>query len=143
MNSKYSYIDIAKEDLLAAKEMLRVKLYNHAARLCQQYMEKVLKECIARHGNQELDMLLLHTHKINRLAARCSELVGCSFNKEEVSFFRQLTDYYFDTNYPGENYIKISAVEAQQVYDDVLEFQKGYEEALASMATNPQLPHSE
>lgn len=130
MKGKFSYIDIAREDLLAAKEMLRTGLYNHSARLCQQYVEKVFKECIAKCGTKEADLLLLHTHKISRLADRCSELTEITFSRTEMAFFRELTDYYFDTNYPGENYIKVSEAEATQSYDEVLKFQEAYEKTL-------------
>ena len=136
MRSKYSYIDIAKEDLLAAKETLRAGLYNHSARLCQQYVEKVFKECIARNGTEETDLLLLHTHKLSRLANRCCALLEISFSRTEMAFFRELTDYYFDTNYPGENYIKLSEDEAVQVYDEVLLFQNLHEKTLCLLKTD-------
>lgn len=130
MKGKYSYIDMARDDLFAAKEMLRAGLYNHSARLCQQYIEKVLKECIMHHGTEETDILLLHTHKLARLADRCGELAEISFGKTEMAFFRELTDYYFDTTYPGENFIKISEEEARRVYEEVLEFREVYEKVL-------------
>jgi HEPN domain-containing protein len=130
MNGKYSYIDIAHEDLTAANEMLRVGLYNHATRLCQQYVEKVLKECLHQRGESEIDLYLLHTHKLSRIATRCGELIGIEFDKMETAFFRELTDYYFDTNYPGENYIKISEQDAVRVYNEVLLFQASYEKIL-------------
>jgi len=130
MSGKYSYIDIAKDDLRAAQTMLRAGLYNHSVRLCQQCVEKILKECIAKHGTDETDLFLLHIHKLSRLATRCGELRGIAFSRTEMAFFRELTDYYFDTNYPGENYIQLSETEATQTYDEVLSFQKLYEAIL-------------
>ena len=132
MNGRYSYIDIAKEDLLAAKEMLRAGLYNHATRHCQQYVEKVFKECISKFSATEIDLLLLNSHKLARLATHCSELKETCFSRTEMAFFRELTDYYFDTNYPGENYFKASEEEASNVYNQTLQFQSNYEGKLCN-----------
>ena len=129
---KTSYADIAKKDLLAVKEMLRAGLYNHSARLCQQYVEKIFKTCIAQHSSDETDIALLHTHKLARLAERCGALHKIVFSRLEMAFFRELTDYYFDTNYPGDDYIELSEAEAIQTYDEVLRFQKLYEATLCS-----------
>ncbi|MCL2223633.1 MAG: HEPN domain-containing protein [Defluviitaleaceae bacterium] len=132
MNGKYSYIDVAHDDLTAANEMLNAKLYNHAVRLCQQYIEKVFKECLTLNGTDELDLFLLHTHKLSRLAERCGELIGVKFSRTEIAFFRELTDYYFDTNYPGENYVKIAEAKAVEVLNETIQFKEQYEESLAT-----------
>jgi HEPN domain-containing protein len=125
-----SYFDIACDDLTAAGEMLRVGLYNHTTRLCQQYIEKIFKQCIHANGKTETDLLLLHTHRLARLADRCGEIKNITFGKIELAFMRELTDYYFDTNYPGENYIKVTEQEAKRVYNEVLAFKKSYENVL-------------
>ncbi|MCL1877403.1 MAG: HEPN domain-containing protein [Defluviitaleaceae bacterium] len=132
MNAKYSYRDIASEDLLAAGEMLKAKLFNHSARQCQQYVEKIFKECLTLRGTEESDLFLLHTHKLARLAERCGVLANISFSKTETAFFRELTDYYFDTNYPGENYIKLSETKAKEVYEETLSFKNLHEVALCA-----------
>ncbi|MCL2047501.1 MAG: HEPN domain-containing protein [Defluviitaleaceae bacterium] len=133
MNGKYSYKDIAKEDLLAAKEMLRAGLYNHTAMLCQQYTEKIFKECLVNNGTEEQDMLLLHIHKLARLSSRCGELLNISFTSQETAFFREITDCYLCTDYyPGENYIKLSEAEAAEIYDKTLLFQAKHEITLLS-----------
>ncbi|MCL2421569.1 MAG: HEPN domain-containing protein [Defluviitaleaceae bacterium] len=134
MNGKYSYRDIAHEDLLAAREMLKVQLYNHAARHCQQYVEKIFKECLSLHGTGEPDLFLMHSHKLARLAERCGELMGISFSRIEMALFRELTDYYFDTNYPGENYVKLSESKVISIYDEVTQFKEMYEETLCIKA---------
>jgi len=51
MSGNYSYIDIARTDLAAAHELLKAHMYNHAVRLCQQYIEKLMKECIHQISN--------------------------------------------------------------------------------------------
>jgi HEPN domain-containing protein len=133
MSGEYSYGDIAAEDLLAAREMLNAGLYNHAARLCQQYVEKILKQCLHIRGTEESDLFLLHSHKLARLAERCCELTSASFGRTEMALFRELTDYYFDTNYPGENYIKLSKEQAFAAYEEVLQFKKLHENVLCNI----------
>jgi len=135
MNGKFSYFDIAAEDLAAAREMLNAKLYNHSARHCQQYVEKIFKECLSQNGTEESDMFLLHSHKIARIAERCGELIDISFSKLEMALFRELTDYYFDTNYPGENYIRISEIRASELFDEVMQFKLLYEGVLCGSKT--------
>lgn len=130
MNGSYSYRGLATEDLLAAQELLKAKLYNHAVRLCQQYVEKVLKQCLFTHGTDEADLYLLHTHKIVRLAERCAQLCNIEFTFDEIAFFRELSDYYFDTNYPGENYIRVSESKANEVYNSIMNFKNKYESKL-------------
>jgi len=130
MNSNYSYIDIARTDLAAAHEMLKVGMYNHAVRLCQQYIEKLMKECIHRNGGTEADLFLLHTHRLAKLSTRCEEIANVKFSDAEKLFLRTLTDYYFDTNYPGENYNEVTANEATQAYEQTRAFQLQYETKL-------------
>ena len=113
---------IALEDLQASRELLKLEMCNHSARLCQQYIEKLFKDIIVRLGNDEKDMFLLSTHNIPKISFRVAELVGVEFSKEDISLFRELTDYYFDTNYPGGNYIRISRAEAQEVYAATIYF---------------------
>ena len=130
MNGSYSYIDIARKDLAAAHEMLKAGMYNHAVRLCQQYIEKIMKECIHRNGGTEADLFLLHTHRLAKLSTRCEEIADMRFTDSEKLFLRTLTDYYFDTNYPGENYIEVNKDEATLTYKNTCEFQFKYEAKL-------------
>jgi len=132
MNGKYSYREIAHEDLLAAGEMLKARLNNHAVRLCQQYVEKILKECLSINSADEADIYLLHTHKLVRLAERCKILTKVLFSDAEIMLLHELTDYYFDANYPGENYLKVSAERALAIYDQVVQFKENYEELLCT-----------
>jgi len=112
--------------------MMRAKLYNHAARFCQQYIEKLLKECIHIHCVTDEDIFLLRSHRLSKLATRCKEHTGIKFSAQEILYFRELTDYYFDTNYPGANYLEIDQEEAERVYNATLEFQQTYESILTA-----------
>jgi len=122
MEDEYSYADIALEDLQASRELLKVRMYNHATRLCQQYVEKMFKDVIFRLGKDERDMLSLSSHNINKLSKRVAALLETEFSKDDMGLFRTLTDCYFDTNYPGENYVRISKEEARDIYSSTLVF---------------------
>jgi len=122
MEDEYSYADIALEDLQASRELLKVRMYNHATRLCQQYVEKMFKDVIFRLGKDERDMLSLSSHNIYKLSKRVATLLETEFSKDDIGLFRTLTDCYFDTNYPGENYIRISKEEARDIYSSTLAF---------------------
>ena len=132
MKGKYSYIDIAREDLQAGKEMLRVGMYNHAVRLCQQYVEKCFKEFLEKHSKEDTDLLMLQSHSIHRLASRCTEISSIEFSRLEKAFFRELTDYYFDTNYPGDDYIRATEADAAEIMQQTLQFQADYENKLTA-----------
>jgi len=116
MQGDYSYADIALDDLRASKELLNLQMYNHSTRLCQQYVEKMFKEVLVHLGTSEKDMYSLSIHNIYKLSLRISDLTKTKFTKDDVGFFRGLTDFYFDTNYPSENYVRIQSDEANDVY---------------------------
>jgi len=125
-----TYLELARRDLHSAKIMLDADIYNNAVRFCQQYVEKLFKEKIHTSGSGDLDQFLLHTHKIPKLAVRCETLCNVKFSKDEIILFNELTNYYFDTNYPGEDYVDIDKQTAEDIYAQTLEFQAKYEVVL-------------
>ncbi|MCL2225375.1 MAG: HEPN domain-containing protein [Defluviitaleaceae bacterium] len=122
-----TYLDIALRDLHSAKIMLDAGVYNNAVRFCQQYVEKLFKEKIHTAGSSDSDQFLLHTHRITKLAARCEVLAGIKFSKDETILFGELTNYYFDTNYPGGDYVEVDKQTAESIYNQTLEFQENHE----------------
>lgn len=130
MKGRHSYADIAAKDVQAAAVMLRAGHYNHFVRLCQQYVEKVFKEVLLRLGEGAEYAHALHSHNVFRLCQKVSALTGIGFSRDEHLFFRSLTEYYFDTNYPGENYFEVSKEEAWEVYESLVSFIVGFEQAL-------------
>lgn len=125
-----TYLDIALRDLHSAKIMLDAGVYNNAVRFCQQYVEKLFKEKIHTAGTGDADQFLLHTHKVTKLASRCEVLLKVKFSKDEIILFNELTNYYFDTNYPGSDYVEIDKETAENIYAQTLEFQSKYQNAL-------------
>lgn len=130
MQESNSYSELAKKDLQAAKLMLSGELWNHSARFCQQYVEKILKGFIYLNGEAD-DFSLLSTHNLIKLADKVAILRGTKFTKNEINWFRTLKDYYFDTNYPGDNYVELLEEDAHDAYTWTMEFKKQYETSLS------------
>ena len=124
-----SYYYLANKDLIAAEHMFKAELYNHAARLCQQYLEKILKNYIFQHG-EEGDYLLLSTHNLPKIASRIEELLNIKFEKDDLYHLRLLKDYYFDTNYPGDNFLELDYKMSKEALDFAKVFKEKYEEVL-------------
>ena len=131
MRSDYSYAYIAKKDLQASIEMYRTGMYNHFARLCQQFVEKIFKDILENNSQNKEHIILLHSHKIHRLSQAISETTGIVFSKSDNLYFRTLTDYYFDINYPNEDYLEIEEQEAVEVHADTLNFLIKFKKNLA------------
>lgn len=130
MQGSHSYAIIASKDMEVAGDMLRLGHYNYFVRLCQQYVEKILKEVVCRLGDGEEYVSALNTHNLFRISQKVTKLTEISFSKDEQLLFRSLTEYYFDTNYPGENYFEVSEEEALGVCADMKMFVKKFGEAL-------------
>lgn len=126
-----TYHDIALSDLHTAGQMMDVAKYNYAVRLFEQYAEKVMKHCIFLSG-EDNDRSLLHSHRVPKLARRCETLLGITFSDKEMLLFNDLANFYFDTNYPGDDYVDITQDEAESIQVQVLAFQEKYEQALIS-----------
>jgi len=122
-----TYHEIALRDIKSAKIMLEAGIYNNAVRFCQQYVEKIFKHRIESSGYEDSDFGLMHTHRVQKLARRCEQLTGIAFTKDELLLFSALTDYYFDTNYPSDEYVEIDKETAVMVYEQVLALQEKYE----------------
>ena len=130
MNGINSYEGIAKRNLNTAKNLLSTGDWNDAVRYCQQYIEKIFKSCIEANGSTNDDKVLLTSHNIVSLADRVSSLLTISFPKDFRSIFFQLRSLYFDTNYPGNDYIEVSEQEARELYEWTRGFQNQWEEKI-------------
>ena len=115
--------------------MLDSGMYNNAVRFCQQYVEKLFKHRIHLTGSDDGDFELLHSHRIQRLASRCGQLAGIEFDKDELLLFSDLTSYYYDTNYPGSEYVEIDEETAKKIYEQVIGLQKKHELLLIDVKT--------
>jgi HEPN domain-containing protein len=126
---KYSFAAAAAEDLQAAVQLQSVGLHNHAVRLCKEYVEKIMKECLQKKGKGD-DLLLLHTDKMSRLVGRAGELSDLKFAQEELGFLRALSEFYSRTGHGSDNYLNITKEQADMVLNGTLKFQAAYEARL-------------
>jgi HEPN domain-containing protein len=122
-----SYKTLAEKDLKSAEDLLKFSdgNYNLIARLVEQYVEKLMKHVIERKGSTE-HLPLLSTHNLTKMYDVLVQLQVIKSVQTDRLFMSQLKDYYFDTNYPGDNYRELDKNEAELA----LEFAKGFGEAL-------------
>lgn len=98
-----NYYDFAKKDLKTA-----IINYQHGGDydsiivMCQQYLEKSLKQLVLLKCGEQL-----RTHKLITLSNR----LGYSELDKYSDFFRRIQDCYFDRRYPGEDYIETTEIE--------------------------------
>jgi len=110
-----SYLALAKRDLFNAQELFGVTTtgYNVVARLSQQAVEKAMKHSIEEQGNEKY-FPLLSTHNTARLYDAIVTLGIIEENRADKKEMLLLKNYYYDTNYPGENYIEIDRETAEE-----------------------------
>ena len=111
-----TYLAIAKRNLKTAKTLYDAGDYNDAARYAQQSVEKVLKHLLETLDNPEM-IPYMKLHNVKRLYKIASEHDLLTYDGSESRFMAALTDYYYDTNYPGENFEMIDAFEASEAYE--------------------------
>lgn len=108
-----SFLYIAKKDLERAKLMHDVYDFSAAGRFCEQSVEKCLKSLIEKKGNAG-DFRLMSLHKPRRLYERCIELGMNPLPDRDVSVLSKLSDYYYDTNYPGNSYFELTEDQSEE-----------------------------
>lgn len=116
--SNYSYYDIAMNDfkyLQFAIEMKDKDFYNRNAILCEQVVEKLLKHIVQNFCFKEDYTGLLKGHNLVKLyKAIVDEEIEIKISK---NMLRTLKDYYFDANYPGDNFILVDEDELNEAYE--------------------------
>lgn len=111
--AEHTYRSIAQRDLKEAAIMYEHGAYNTVARFSQQVVEKTMKQLLESTADTEVYKFL----KMHNLSALYRELVArqlLPFSSEMRNYLAILKDYYFDLNYPGENYREVSPDEAKE-----------------------------
>jgi HEPN domain-containing protein len=108
-----SFLYIAKKDLERARLMHDVDDFNAAGRFCEQVVEKCLKSYIETNGDAS-DFRLMSLHKPRRLYERCRQLGMATLPDKDIAVLAVLSDYYYDTNYPGNSYFELSFEQSQE-----------------------------
>ena len=115
-----TYKDIAEEDFKSAKGLIDLEMWNPAGQHLQQACEKQLKGYLEE--NNKLDIVLSRTHNLRKLVR---EIGGY-----ETDFYKTaalVENYYFDTKYPGEDYIELTKQDIEtaiEFYNDLIKFLK-------------------
>ena len=108
---KVTYKQIADRDLKDAETLLTAGSFSSAGRFAQQAVEKSLKHFIDINGDTN-DIPLLTTHNTVRLYEKVVELGGLEHNKEYKKMMLILKSYYYDTNYPSDDFRELDEEEA-------------------------------
>ncbi|MCL1996963.1 MAG: HEPN domain-containing protein [Defluviitaleaceae bacterium] len=116
MNEIYDFKNLAEMDYIMAINIKKYKSYNHCVRMIEQYVEKSLKHIVNENGDPK-DKEILSSHNVTMLAKRVEQILGEKYTQEDNSWFRSLKGYYFDTNYPGKNFVLVDEDEAFLLYD--------------------------
>ena len=113
-----TYKEIAEEDFLGAKAMADLEMWNLAGQHLQQACEKQLKGWLEE--NNRLDISLARTHNLRKLLREIGDY--------EEDFYKTaalVENYYFDTKYPGDDYIELTEHDidiAIEFYMELIEF---------------------
>lgn len=101
---KNDYYDIAYNDLLYLQHTLNQSNYNPVSANAQQVAEKLLKSVLDLISSDSAE--LFKTHNLRKLNDYLlSNGVDLLLDENSLGF---LKDFYFDTKYPGENFVTVS-----------------------------------
>ena len=113
-----TYKEIAEEDFNAVKKLIGFEMWNIAGQHLQQACEKQLKHWLEE--NNKLDIHLARTHNLRKLLRAIGDY--------EADFYKiasLVENYYFDTKYPGDDYIELNKQEidaAIEFYNELIKF---------------------
>jgi len=108
-----SYKELALYDMKSAEASYEYELWNKVGRESQQICEKYIKHYLQEH--HLLTEELGRTHNLKKLLK--------SIPNYDNDIYRQIsivTGYYYETNYPGENYIELD----KEMADEAIEIAK-------------------
>lgn len=114
----YNYYKIALNDFKYLEHNIGIEdedFYNRNAILCEQVVEKLLKHIVERACFKEDYSVLLKGHNLVKLyKAIVEEGIALEIS---INGLRTLKDYYFDANYPGDNFVLVTQEELKEAYE--------------------------
>ncbi len=88
----------------------KIDWYNSFAVECHQIVEKLLKAIIECSASVSEDtQAAMKSHDLGNLARRVNRKFPNSVSTEKCAW---LSDFYFDTRYPGDNFFVVTKIEA-------------------------------
>ena len=104
-----SYSNIDKQFHLAEE----MDWYNLFAAECAQIIEKMLKGILSISKLPEnTSPHIFDIHSLQVLTRTLHSIYPNTINAQNASW---LSDYYFDTKYPGDNFVEVSKYDAEQI----------------------------
>ena len=111
-----SYIAIAIKNIETNKKLLDWGDYNDAVRYSRQVVEKVLKHLLETTKDAEVTKLM-KLHNLKKLYIEVRDRNAKVLPIVNLDTLAALTDYYYDTNYPGDNFVLVNKEEAERMYE--------------------------
>ena len=114
---QYNYYRIALNEFKYLEYNIQIEdedIYNRNGILCEQVVEKLLKHIVERACFKEDYSNLLKGHNLVKLYKAILE-EGIELDLS-INMLRTLKDYYFDANYPGDNFILLTKEEVDEAY---------------------------
>jgi HEPN domain-containing protein len=125
--STKGYYEIAINDYWFLDTIRDGNFYNKIGIECQQIAEKLLKHLYVTYVDvSEQEERFFKTHSVHKIALQLNKHLNTSFDYASLAI---LTDYYFDTRYPGDEYIDLTgdmADYALQLVDNLKESVDNY-----------------
>lgn len=101
-----SYYAIACNDIAYLEAIGDTGYYNQPAALCQQIVEKLLKSVIEQIYIEDNITEILRSHSLKTLGRALKSVVpSIGLDMKDLAY---LTNYYYDTRYPGPDYHLVS-----------------------------------
>ena len=111
-----TYEYLAARDAKMAQISFIAEEYSVCGRFCEQSVEKYLKAYLSVYGNKD-DVLLLNSHKPKRLYEACVKSGFDKVTSDILVILADFSDYYYDTNYPGDNFIDLTKEQAENALE--------------------------
>ena len=115
--SSMSYFDIAMRSYSNIDKQFHLAeemdWYNLFAAECAQIIEKMLKGILSISKLPEnTSPHIFDIHSLQVLTRTLHSIYPNTINAQNASW---LSDYYFDTKYPGDNFVEVSKYDAEQI----------------------------
>lgn len=115
---KNDYYHIAMNDLEYLKAVKHLPYYNQHCISCQQIAEKLLKHIIVMSYAKDDKDRILKTHSLRTIyRAINSYIPSFKLPEEELA---NLTDYYFDAKYPGNDFFTATEEDFLKCYSSLM-----------------------
>ncbi len=117
-----SYIQLAEMEYRMLKTNYNTAVeydwYNSFIFSAHQIIEKSFKSIVEFEISEDT-IRLLKSHNLRKLTEYVNKIYNYNFSEEKASW---LTNFYFDSRYPGDDFVCVTKAQADKAYDIVLEF---------------------